>query len=758
MRAPAHIRRLASYASTSTCVVASSEAGAKLLETMESTCKHSDRIRNFCIIAHVDHGKSTLADRLLETTGNISVDLEAEQILDSLPVEKERGITVKSQSCSMVHEVDGETYVLNLIDTPGHVDFAFEVTRSLRACQGALLLVDAAQGVQAQTLANYRAALRMGLTIIPVLTKLDLDHADPDAAAEQLEAACGFDIDELLLTSAKTGDGMEDVLDAVVSLVPPPPRKRYLEAKRALLFDATFDQYRGVVGLIQVLEGTIAAGDKLQLLGSRTKFDVQEVGVHLPTPCAMPSLPVGSVGYVVTGLRDPAAAASIGDTVCSQGIDPKQAEASGAASEAARELLENTAKPMVFASIYTLDAGDYDELRSAVERLTLNDPSVSVHPCMSQSLGMGFRCGFLGLLHMDVFQQRLVDEEAIAVILTSPSIPYVAALRPNSAWSNEHLRKASPAMNMLAGSDDDAENFERIDAELQHVMIETPTDMPPVGEVTRYFEPTAIVSVVAPASYMGSMMKLLEACGGRQQDVIYLTTEATGNAGKNASNAAKENEARGRIALRYLLPWREVVAGLHDDVKAASAGYASMDYEEGPLRETKLSCVEILVNGKSLDALAFLCTKEDAQSTGRSAVAAVSSCSVYYGLAEEYNITRGTDLTALARSLPLTTPHTHTHTHTLSLSLSNLQLKKTIKRQQMEVVIQAAVGSKIVARERITPFRKNVTAKIVQNDQSRKKKLLEKQKRGKARMRTVGNVAIPQEAFLAVAQSGRRSR
>ena len=320
MRAKSARRLFSSYASTATAAVATATPD---VEVLLSTIAEApiERIRNFCIIAHVDHGKSTLADRLLETTGNISREVNAEQILDSLPVERERGITVKSNSCTMVYEVDDVPYVLNLIDTPGHVDFAFEVTRSLRACQGALLLVDAAQGVQAQTMANYRAAVRHGLTVIPVLTKLDLDHADPDAAEEQLEAACGFAIDDLLLTSAKTGDGMDDVLEAVIAQLPPPPRKRYLEAKRALLFDATFDQYRGVIGLVQVLEGTLSAGDKLQLLGSRSKFEVQEVGVHLPTPCAIAppgGLRVGSVGYVVTGLRDPTLAASIGDTVCSQ--------------------------------------------------------------------------------------------------------------------------------------------------------------------------------------------------------------------------------------------------------------------------------------------------------------------------------------------------------------------------------------------------------------------------------------------------------
>lgn len=757
-----------------------------------------ERVRNFSIVAHIDHGKSTLADKLLETTGNIwPTEKGRQQVLDTLEVERARGITVKAQSASMIYQdpATGLDYLMNLVDTPGHVDFAYEVSRSLAACQGALLLVDAGQGVQAQTVANYAAAKEAGLNIIPVLTKIDLPTADPEPALLALEGAFGFNPDSVLWTSAKSGAGIAELFPAILHRVPPPGTnaKRGLPL-RCLLFDSWYDQFRGVVCLVQVIEGVLRPGDTIVAAHSGDKFSVQEVGLLAPAklpvtpwpdrtplpapgPDGVPScaggLGAGHVGYVVANMRS-VKQARVGDTFyhADKPVEPLPGF--------------RPAKPMVFASLYPVDSGDFNALQTAVERLTLNDASVTIEKESSQSLGFGLRCGFLGLLHMDVFNSRLQSEFATPVIITAPMVAY--------------------KLRMLDGS---------------LKVVERPGDFPPAHTVDKYYEPTAHISIMCPADFVSPLMGLLADRRGVQEDVIYLnqsgnaggaggaggsagggggTVDAVaaaaravmaamptrssggsdaellsssdsleaaaqelelqdGDSGEGEAEAEAEAEAdeqddeeeaeeeeeldfeaershsgshsrssssgsgsgrattatshhaahalsTDRVVLKYRMPWAEVVSNLYDQVKSLTAGYASLDWLPGEYVESKIVKVDMLVNAKPVDALSFVTHKDKAVAEGRKVCA---------------------------------------------------KLRSVIARQQFEIVIQAAIGSKVFAKERIAPFRKDVLTKsgktVGGGDKSRKQKLLSKQKEGKKRMKTVGSVELSQEAFHSIMTS-----
>lgn len=616
----------------------------------------TENIRNFSIIAHVDHGKSTLADRILEITGNISSDDDNTQVLDSLQVEKERGITVKAQTASMLYTAEnGERYLLQLIDTPGHVDFQYEVSRALMACQGALLLVDSSQGVQAQTLATNRAAAALGLKILPVLTKIDLPHSDPDRCVDQLIGLCDnvdVDPDSILMTSGKTGDGVEDVLEAIVQLIPPPNvDSSSSKPLQALLFDSWYDEYRGVIMLVQILQGSLFETQKIRLLNGNKEVIVNEVGVLTPAPKRLKqdrSVSEGRVAYLVsTGLREPRDARA-GDTLCDAVLFGKDPDAV--------PMLPGfePAIPMVFASVYPVDNTDFDVLTSAISRLQLTDTSISVSRESNMALGLGFRCGFLGLLHMDVFTQRLFQEHNCDVIITAPSVPYRVNLK-------------------------DFKN-----TEVERITVESAADLPTGNEVVSYEQPMVLVTVVAPSDCLGDLMTMLQRRDGTQHDLAFVS-------------------GVDQVMMKYEMPWREVVMDLYDEIKSLSSGYASLEYEDLGFREADLRRVDILINQERVDVLSLVASKEKAQSEGR------KMC---------------------------------------------LRLKSVLPRQQFEVNIQAAIGNKIVAKERIPPFRKNVLVKsgktVGGGDQTRKQKLLKKQKEGKKRMKTVGKVTLTQDAFLAV--------
>lgn len=629
-----------------------------------------ERTRNFCIIAHIDHGKSTLSDRLLEMSGNIpKVTKGGEQVLDSLDVERQRGITVKAQTASMLHtHTDGLRYLLNLVDTPGHVDFSHEVSRSLAACQGALLLVDCAQGVQAQTVANYHAARDAGLSIVPVLTKIDLPTADPEPALEALEAAFGIPPEEVIWTSAKSGDGCGEILPAVISRLGSPVSAGRQAPLRALLVDSWFDTFRGVVCLLQVVDGTLRVGDRVVMAHSGSSYEVQEVGLMTPrkVPVATSSGPAkakvapsarlaaGQVGYVILGMKS-TKQAPVGDTLMS--LDAVEA-AGGDRALAALPGFQ-PAKPMVFASMFPVDTSQFEGLQTAVERLTLNDASVSVTRESSPALGFGLRCGFLGLLHMDVFHQRLQDEFDTPVIATAPMVPYQLTLKGG-----------------------------------QEVTVEKPTEFPPAHEVVEYREPIVRARVIVPEDKLAAVMSLMFDRRGVQEDLTYMA-------------AAEASSSTQRVVLTYELPWAEVVSDFFDVLKSVSAGYATFDYEPAGYRPADIVCVDVLINKTPVDALSFVAFRDRAQKEGRAVIG---------------------------------------------------KLRSLIKRQQFEVVIQAAVGTKVFARERIPPYRKDVLTKsgktVGGGDMTRKRKLLEKQKRGKARMKTVGNVALSQEAFMSLMSRG----
>jgi translation factor GUF1, mitochondrial len=587
-------------------------------------------IRNFSIVAHIDHGKSTLADRLLEMAGTLSGRQKVEQFLDKLQVERERGITVKAQTASLFYEYRGEIYLLNLIDTPGHVDFAYEVSRSLYACQGAVLLVDAAQGVQAQTMANFFLAFDQDLIIIPAINKIDMANADPERVAKEMNKAFDIERDEILLISAKTGVGIENLFTAIIERIKPP---QGIEEKplKALLFDSWFDEYRGVICLIEVIDGSIKKGDVVMAAHTGRQYEVLDIGLMYPEPYATGALYTGQVGYLVAGMKT-VKEACIGDTFY-HAKKPVQALPGF-----------RPAKPMVFAGIYPIDTSDFDRVRDAIEKLTLNDPSVHVEKESSAALGLGFRCGFLGLLHMDVFKQRLEQEYGVSIIVTSPTVLY-------------KVRQT---------------NGEEVD-------IENPSKFPDEVKIDEVFEPIVNATVITPKEYLGTIMTLCQERRGEQKEMNYI------------------DEAR--IVLRYKLPLNEIITDFYDKLKSLSAGYASFDYEQAGYEPADLVKMNILLNGKPVDALSVIVHRDKAFFLGRQLVQ---------------------------------------------------KLRNVIHRQLFEVAIQAAIGAKIIARESVAAMRKNVIAKCYGGDVTRKRKLLEKQKEGKKKLKQIGTVELPHEAFLTV--------
>ena len=584
-----------------------------------------DRIRNFAIIAHIDHGKSTLADRILELTGTVSEREMREQLLDSMELERERGITIKAQAV----RVRWRGHDLHLIDTPGHVDFSYEVSRSLQACEGALLLVDASQGIEAQTLANAYLALDNELEILPVANKIDLPQADADETAVELATLVGDDPERVLRISAKTGEGVEAVLDAIVERVPPPAGDAAAPA-RALVFDSTYDQYRGVVAFVRVVDGSFETQEPLRAMQQGTSFEAEEIGVMAPGRTPLESLGAGQVGYVITGLKD-VSRLRVGDTLTSRRRP---------ASEPLPGYKE--VKPMVFAGIFPTDSDEYPELRDALERLKLNDASLSYEPETSQALGFGFRCGFLGLLHMEIVRERLEREFDLDLLITAPNVAYQATKRTGEI-----------------------------------VEVHNPAEMP--AEVELVEEPYVKASVIVPKDYVGPVMELANERRGSFDHLEYLSEE--------------------RVLLSYELPLGEIVFDFYDQLKSRTRGYASFDYEMAGFRPGDLSRVDILVGGEQVDALSLIVHRDAAYDRGRQLVE---------------------------------------------------RLRQEIPRQMFDVPVQAAIGSRVIARETIKARRKDVLAKCYGGDITRKRKLLEKQKKGKKRMKQVGGVEVPQEAFLAV--------
>ncbi len=591
------------------------------------------RLRNFCIIAHIDHGKSTLADRFLELTHTIDSRQMVSQVLDSMDLEREHGITIKARAVRLHYTAaDGLEYALNLIDTPGHVDFAYEVSRSLQACEGAILVVDATQGIEAQTLANVYLALEHDLTIIPVINKIDLPSAQPDLVIEELENVLAIPREEVLLASAKDGTGVPEILEAVVERIPPPKGDASAPAE-GLIFDSHYDAYKGVVAYVRLATGTLHEHEKVRLFGSGAESELLELGVFRPQLVAVDTLTAGEVGYIATGLKS-VRDCQVGDTITS-------AERPAAAPLPGYK----PAKPLVFAGIYPVQNTDYPLLRDAIEKLHLNDASISFTPETSVALGFGFRCGFLGLLHMEIVQERLEREFDLDLIASAPSVEYVVTL------------------TMGRGE----------------VRVDNPADLPPAGEIETIAEPWVLVKIVTPNTHIGALMEL-----GKSRRGIFRTMEYLDPT---------------RVLLQFELPLGEVIVDFYDQLKTRTQGYASMDYEEIGDREGNLVKVDVLVNGDPVDALSVIINRDEAQSHAREVV------------------------------------------H---------RLRKLIPRQMFEVPIQAAIGSTVIARENIAAMRKNVLAKCYGGDITRKRKLLEKQKEGKQRMKRVGSVEIPQEAFLAI--------
>lgn len=589
------------------------------------------QIRNFSIIAHIDHGKSTLSDRLLEVTGTLSSRMKSEQFLDKLQVEKERGITVKAQTASMIYEKDGVQYLLNLIDTPGHVDFNYEVSRSLYACQGALLLVDASQGIEAQTMANFYLAYDQDLKVIPVINKVDLPTADPEKVMGEIETLFDFSPDEVIQASAKSGIGITDILDGIIDRIPAPVGDTDKPLK-ALLFDSWFNEYKGVICLVALENGVLRKGDRVTLAQTGKSYEILELGLMYPNETPMDALYAGQVGYIITGMKT-VKEARVGDTVYHE----KQPVKSFPGFK--------PAKPMVFAGIYPIDNSEFEQLRTAIEKLTLNDASVTVEKKSSAALGLGFRCGFLGLLHMEVFKQRLEQEYNIVAIVTAPSVLYKVKLKTSD---------------------------EIID-------VESPAELPDPGTIEEIREPIINATIIVPKKYLGGILKLCQEKRGEQKDLTFLTED--------------------RVILYYRLPLNEVATDFYDQLKSISSGYASFDYEEAGYEPADLVKMDLLLNGTPVDALSTIVHRDNAYYIGRELVG---------------------------------------------------RLKKAIKRQLFEVVIQAAIGSKIIARESISPMRKQVIAKCYGGDITRKRKLLEKQKEGKKKMKQLGSVEVPHEAFLAI--------
>ena len=590
-----------------------------------------DNIRNFSIIAHIDHGKSTLADRILEKTGLVSEREARDQYLDRMDIERERGITIKAQSVRIPYtSQNGGKYILNLIDTPGHVDFNYEVSRSLAACEGSLLVVDATQGVEAQTLANVYLALDEGHEIIPVLNKVDLASADVERVSHEIEEGIGLDCDGAIAVSAKTGMGVEEVLEAIVERLPPPQGDPSAPLK-ALIFDSWYDPYQGVVTLFRVMDGTIKKGDIVKFFSNNAEYEALSLGVFSPEAMDVPSLSAGEVGFLCAGIKE-LADARVGDTITL---------ASNPTQEAVAGFKE--VKAMVFCGLYPSDSNDYEQLKFALEKLNLNDAGFTFEAETSQALGFGFRCGFLGLLHMEIVQERLEREFQVDLIATAPSVIYRV------------------------------ENTEGKTLE-----IDNPSKLPDLNYIQGLYEPFVRMEIHVPDEFLGAVLKLCEEKRGIQKDMRYLTAN--------------------RVVVAYELPFAEIVFDFFDKLKSGSRGYASMDYEFIDYREADLVRLDILINGDPVDALAIITHRQSAYERGRSLA---------------------------------------------------LRLKRTIPRQLFEVVVQAAIGNKIIARERNAPLRKDVTAKCYGGDISRKRKLLEKQKEGKKRMKRMGNVELPQEAFLA---------
>ncbi len=596
---------------------------------------NQQNIRNFSIIAHIDHGKSTLADRILELTGLLGERDKKDQYLDKLELERERGITIKAQSVRIPYKAaDGQDYVLNLIDTPGHVDFSYEVSRSLAACDGALLVVDATQGVEAQTLANVYMALDNDLEVIPVLNKIDLPSSDPVKIAQEIEEIIGLDCTDVMQVSAKTGLGVSDVLEKIIELIPPPAGKHDNPLK-ALIFDSWYDSYLGVVVLFRILDGQIRRNQEIMMFSNKKRFEITRLGVFSPEPTEIGLLGPGEVGFLCAGLKD-LKDARVGDTITSTDR-PIEKPFPGF----------KKIKPMVFCGLYPIESAEYENLKNALEKLQLNDAALDYEPETSQALGFGFRCGFLGLLHMDVIQERLEREFQVNLIATAPSVIYKV-----------------------------------VNLEGEEMEIDNPSKLPPPQEITCIKEPFLKMEIHVPNEYVGNVLGICEDKRGIQKNMHYLSSS--------------------RVIITYELPFAEVMFDFFDRLKSATRGFASLDYEVVDYRESNLVKLDIMINGEPVDAMAVIVHREMAVIKGR----------------------------ALA-----------------------LKLKRAIPRQLFEVVIQAAIGNKIIAKERTAPLRKNVTAKCYGGDITRKRKLLEKQKEGKRRMKKMGSVEIPQEAFLAALQS-----
>ncbi len=596
------------------------------------TMSDQAKIRNFCIIAHVDHGKTTLSDRLLEMTSTISERERREQHLDSMDLERERGITIKLKAVRMHYRAaDGEVYMLNLIDTPGHVDFSYEVGRSLAACEGALLVIDAAQGIEAQTLANVYLALENDLTIIPVINKIDLPGAHPDEVAAEIEKVIGIPAEEAIMASAKEGIGVPEILEAIVRRIPP-PHGQAGRPTRALIFDSHYDPYKGVIAAVRVVDGAIPSGARVQFMGTGARTETLEIGAFRPAMQPLPVLNTGEVGYIATGLKT-VADCQVGDTV-TLADQPAETPLPG----------YRPAKPMVFAGLYPVDSNAYPELRDALEKLKLNDAALSFQPESSAALGFGFRAGFLGLLHMEIVRERLEREYNLDLLITAPSVEYQVL---------------------------------RTDGEI--VTVSNPSEMPEVSKIAAIEEPIVQISIIAPARYIGVIMELVTTRRGVFETMEYLDPT--------------------RVLLKYRMPLAEIVIDFYDRLKSSTQGYASLDYTLAGYQEADLVKLDVLVNQQPVDALSLIVHRDFAYQRGRDLVE---------------------------------------------------RLRQLIPRQMFEVPIQAAIGSKVIARETVRALRKDVLAKCYGGDVTRKRKLLEKQKEGKKRMKMVGNVEIPQEAFMAI--------
>ncbi len=595
---------------------------------------NKDNIRNFCIIAHIDHGKSTLADRILEITKSVTKRDMTNQFLDNMDIERERGITIKSQSVRINYLLDNKNYIFNLIDTPGHVDFSYEVSRSLMACEGVLLVVDATQGVEAQTLAHAFLAADMGLEIIPVINKIDLPASDPERVCKEIESSIGIDCSNAILVSAKTGEGVGDILKEVIKRIPP-PRKTEVDSLRALIIDSWFDSYLGVVLLVRIFDNEIKVGEKIRLISTDRDYEVRNLGIFNPKPTNVPKLSSGEVGFITASIKQ-ISDAKVGDTIT------LSSKAANTALKGFKDI-----KPMVFCGLYPIDPNFYEQLKESLEKISLNDSSIKYEPETSAALGFGFRCGFLGLLHMEIIKERLEREFNLALIATSPTVVY-EVLKTNE----------------------------------ERIIVDNPSLLPDRSNIESIIEPFVDISLHTPKKFLGGLLELCESRRGVQKNITFISEE--------------------RLILEYELPLSEMIYDFYNKVKSITKGYCSMDYEPSKSRESDLIKLDILINGEIVDALSLIMHRKNSYHRGR-------------GLAEK--------------------------------------LKEIIPRQQFEVAIQAAIGSKIIARETVKAFRKDVTAKLYGGDVTRKNKLLDKQKAGKKRMKNVGSVEIPQEAFMAVLSS-----